>query len=99
MSKGNKKKVGIIGALLTHANTILLDEPFENLDPTSQFHLIKILEDFNKNPDKTVVITGHSLENIAQVSNRILIMEKGQFIKEINDKTSFISQLKKYFHD
>ena len=41
LSKGNQKKVGIVGALLSNPDILILDEPFANLDPSTQFRLIE----------------------------------------------------------
>lgn len=96
LSKGNQKKVGIVGALIGDPDIIILDEPFANLDPTSQSRLIGIVEGLNT-ADKTILVSSHDLSNVAEVSTRIVVLEKGEVVKDLAKSDSAISEIKSYF--
>lgn len=91
-SSGNKQKIGIVAALLAEPEILILDEPFNYLDPSSQIEMKRILMEFNApSPETgragmTMLISSHNLDHIVEVSNRILLMEGGKIIKDINNK-------------
>ena len=59
LSKGNQKKVGIVAAMMGAPKVIILDEPFANLDPTTQIRLKMIIKKLTKNKEITVLISSH----------------------------------------
>ena len=75
-----------------------MDEPFANLDPSSQIRLIKILQDINLNEKTTIIISSHDLNHITQLSKRILLMHKGEIIKDISANDSTLKELVDYFN-
>ena len=83
LSKGNQKKVGIVAALIGDPKVIVLDEPFANLDPTTQIRLKKIIKNLSKKEDVTVLVSSHDLQDVTEVSDRIVLLEKGLIIKDI----------------
>lgn len=97
-SMGNKQKIGIIGAMLKHPEILILDEPFNYLDPSSQIEMKRLLVDFNQKYGTTMILSSHNLEHITDVSTRILLLEKGKLISDIkNFDNSAILELKNYF--
>ena len=78
LSKGNQKKVGVVGALMGNPEIVILDEPFANLDPTSQFKLRKIIKEFAAGQAKTFLISSHDLDHVTDVCSRIVILQKGR---------------------
>ncbi len=96
-SSGNKQKIGIIGALLVEPQILILDEPFNNLDPSSQNIIKKILKDFNKKHNSTVIISSHNLNHIADTCSRIILMEKSRIIKDIKQNNDSLRELERYF--
>ena len=96
MSKGNKKKVGIAAALLGDPELIILDEPFANLDPSSQIrlkHLIRALPE-----ELTVLISSHDLAHVTEVCERIVLLENGTVIRDIKDAPErALEELETYF--
>ena len=95
LSKGNQKKVGAIAALIGDPEVIVLDEPFANLDPTSQIRLKTII---NNLPDeKTVLISSHDLSHITEVCERIVVVEKGEVVKDIETSEATLKELESYF--
>lgn len=97
-SMGNKQKIGIIGAMLKHPEILILDEPFNYLDPSSQIEMKRLLIDFNQKYSTTMLLSSHNLEHITDISTRILLLEKGKLHLDINSiDNSAILELKKYF--
>ena len=86
LSKGNQKKVGIVAALIGEPEVIILDEPFANLDPTTQIRLKKIIKKLSQDRNITVLISSHDLQDVTEVSERIVLLEKGKIVRDI--KTS-----------
>jgi len=96
-SKGNKQKIGIVSALITDPQVIILDEPFNSLDPTSQILLKRILVDYNKKTNATIIISSHDLNHITDVSHRIVLIEKGLIIRDLQNDGSALAELESYF--
>ncbi|MCR8561455.1 ABC transporter ATP-binding protein [Mucilaginibacter sp. BJC16-A38] len=97
LSKGNQCKVGVASCLLQNPELLLLDEPFANIDPSTQFRLKSILKDLNQNKGVTTLISSHDLNHITDVCDRILLMEKGVIIKDIETNSSTLNELEEYF--
>ena len=99
LSMGNKQKVGIIGAMLHYPKLLILDEPFNFLDPTSQNHLKRVIEDYNKRTNATIVISSHNLQHTIDISTRIALLENGEIIRNINNvNKEAYSELENYFN-
>ena len=98
LSKGNQKKVGIIGALLGNPKVIVLDEPFANLDPTTQIRLKKILKGIADTKQTTLLVSSHDLNHTFEISDRIVCFEKGRIIKDINTNEFSLEQLEAFFN-
>lgn len=97
LSKGNQFKVGIAACLLQNPEILILDEPFANLDPSSQMRLIKMLRDLQTQRGMIVFVSSHDLNHITDVCDRILLMEKGRIIKDIDTTADTLHELESYF--
>ena len=98
LSAGNKQKVGIIAALFYKPQLVILDEPFNFLDPSSQNILKHVLTDYNKETGATILISSHNLQHTIDISTRITLLEKGVVIKDLsNVEGSAKTELEKYF--
>ena len=97
LSKGNQKKVGIVAALIGDPEVIILDEPFANLDPTTQIRLKKIIKTLSQKVGVTVLVSSHDLQDVTEVSDRIVLLEKGLIIKDIKKTTKTLKDLESYF--
>jgi ABC-2 type transport system ATP-binding protein len=97
LSKGNQFKVGIAAALLQDPEILILDEPFANLDPSSQMRLIKMLKDLHEQRRLSVFISSHDLTHITDVCSRILLMEKGKIIRDLHTSPDTLKELEEYF--
>ena len=98
LSKGNQKKVGIIAALIGDPKVVILDEPFANLDPTTQIRLKKIIKNLSQKKDVTVLVSSHDLQDVTEVSERIVLLEKGLVIKDIKKTQKTLKDLESYFN-
>lgn len=99
LSAGNKQKVGIIATLLRKPQLIILDEPFNYLDPSSQHHLKKMLTDYREATGATILISSHNLQHTVDISTRIALLEKGQIIQDLDNQHQEASeQLEQYFN-
>ena len=78
LSKGNQKKAGVVAALIGEPKVIILDEPFAALDPTTQIRLKGIIKDLSKYKDTTILISSHDLQDVTEVCERIVLLEKGE---------------------
>lgn len=97
-SEGNRQKIGIIGAMFINPKVLLLDEPFNYLDPSSQIIISKLIQKMNQELGTTVLISSHNLNFIADISTRILLLEKGKVIKDLpNHDGSATTELNEYF--
>lgn len=98
-SEGNRQKIGIIGAMMIHPKVLLLDEPFNYLDPSSQIVVARLIAALNKSLGTTVLISSHNLSFVADISSRILLLEKGCVIKDLlNNEGNAIADLNDYFN-
>jgi len=98
-SKGNQNKIGIAAALLQNPSLLVLDEPFANLDPTTQIRLKTLLKGLKSSQGVTTLISSHDLNHVTDVCNRIILMEKGIIIKDIHTDENTLAELKTYFAD
>ena len=96
-SKGNQKKIGIIATLIGDPEVIILDEPFANLDPSTQFRLKKIIKDLADNSNVTVLVSSHDLLHTVEVSNRIVVLNKGEIVKDIITSAETLQELEAFF--
>lgn len=95
LSKGNQKKVGLIGALIGNPEVVVLDEPFSNLDPTSQIRLKRLIRDASDG--RTFLISSHDLNHVIEVCDRIVILEKGLIVKDLINSPEAVKEIEEYF--
>jgi len=97
LSKGNQKKVGIVATLIGSPEVIILDEPFANLDPTTQIRLKGIIRKMAEDRDVTVLVSSHDLQHVTEVCERIVVLEKGKQVKDIMTSPATLRELESYF--
>lgn len=97
LSKGNQKKVGIIAAMMGNPQVVILDEPFANLDPTTQIRLKNIIKTLTDNKEVTVLISSHDLTHVTEVCERIVVLDKGNLVKDIATSAETLKELEAYF--
>jgi len=99
-SKGNKQKIGIISAMLTRPRLLILDEPFNFLDPSSQIMMKQLLLDYNQKYSTTILLSSHNLQHVMDVCSRVILLESGHIIRDntsINDINR--NEIKQYFEN
>ncbi len=98
LSAGNKQKVGIISALFNRPQVVILDEPFNFLDPSSQNMLKHMLTDYNHETGATILVSSHNLAHTVDISNRIALLEHGVIVRDIDNTDGVAAQeLENYF--
>lgn len=97
-SMGNKQKVGIISAMLHHPRLLILDEPFNFLDPSSQSVIRHLLKGYNEETGATVIISSHNLNHTTDICPRIALLEHGHILRDIDNSHGTAAQeLEAYF--
>ena len=97
LSKGNQKKVGIVGAFIGNPEVVILDEPFANLDPTTQIRLKGLIKDLASKQGTTILISSHDLIHLTEVSERIVVLNKGEIVKDIQTSKETLKELESFF--
>ncbi len=97
LSKGNQKKAGIVASFIGSPEVIILDEPFANLDPTTQIRLKQIIKDLAENKNITVLVSSHDLMHVTEVCERIVVLNKGEIVKDIQTSTETLQELESFF--
>jgi len=97
LSKGNQKKVGIAATFIGNPEVVILDEPFANLDPTTQIRLKNLLKEIADKKQITMLISSHDLQHTIEVSNRIVALEKGQIVKDLMTNENTMAELEALF--
>ena len=98
LSAGNKQKVGIIGAMLLQPKVLILDEPFNFLDPSSQSAIKRLLREYNAQTGATILLSSHNLQHTVDICPRIALLENGIIIRDIdNSNGEAEAELENYF--
>jgi len=98
LSAGNQQKVGIIAALLNRPELLILDEPFNFLDPSSQIAMKYLLEDYNRQTGATIIVSSHNLTHTLDICTRVALLEHGHIIKDYHkEDTDMIAEIEHYF--
>jgi len=86
LSAGNKQKVGIMAAMLLRPKVLILDEPFNFLDPSSQNAIKHLLKKYNEETGATILVSSHNLQHTVDISSRIVLLEHGKVIHDIDNR-------------
>ena len=98
LSAGNKQKVGIVGAMLLQPKVLILDEPFNFLDPSSQSAIKRLLQEYNRKTGATILVSSHNLQHTVDICPRIALLEHGVIIRDIdNTNGQATKELESYF--
>ncbi|MEN6352846.1 MAG: ABC transporter ATP-binding protein [Bacteroidales bacterium] len=98
LSSGNKQKVGIMGAMISEPEVLILDEPFNFLDPSSQISLKEILKRYHEENTKIIILSSHNLSHISDLCTRVALMEKGKIIKDCKNNSDTMKEIEAYFN-
>lgn len=97
LSKGNQKKAGIVASFIGNPEVVILDEPFANLDPTTQIRLKEIIKELAAKEEVTVLVSSHDLMHVTEVCERIVVLEKGAVVKDIATSEKTLKELESFF--
>lgn len=98
LSAGNKQKVGILAALLNRPQLLILDEPFNFLDPSSQSALKHLLREYHQETGATILVSSHNLNHTVDISSHIILLEHGVIIRDLkNEEGNAEKELEAYF--
>ena len=97
LSKGNQKKVGIAAAFIGAPELVILDEPFANLDPRAQMQLQNLLREINQDLGCSIFVSSHDLLHVSELCQRILILNKGELVKDANRGEISLDVLRAFF--
>lgn len=104
LSAGNQQKVGIIAAMLHKPGLLILDEPFNFLDPSSQLAMKRILEEYNRETGATILVSSHNLSHTLDICSRVTLLEHGHILKDLDHLTNdnrqqVVDEIEHYFED
>lgn len=99
LSKGNQKKVGIAAAFIGAPELVILDEPFANLDPRAQMQLQNLLREINQELGCSIFVSSHDLLHVSELCQRILILNKGELVKDANRGEISLDALRAFFYE
>ena len=97
LSKGNQKKVGVVATFIGAPELLILDEPFANLDPTTQIRLKELLTEKGKDTNTTIMISSHDIQHVTEVCERIAVLEKGEIVKDLKTTSKTLKELEAFF--
>jgi len=97
LSKGNQKKAGIVASFIGNPEVVILDEPFANLDPTTQIRLKQIIKDLAQTKGVTVLVSSHDLIHVTEVCERIVLLDKGEVVRDMMTSEATLQELETYF--
>lgn len=97
LSKGNQKKAGIVASFIGNPEVVILDEPFANLDPTTQIRLKGIIKELAAKNEVTVLVSSHDLIHVTEVCERIVVLNKGEIVKDIQTSAETLKELETFF--
>lgn len=78
LSGGEKRRVAIAGVMAMQPEILILDEPSAGLDPKGRKVISEMIEQYRKNTGSTVIVVSHSMEDVAESANKVLVMNRGK---------------------
>lgn len=82
LSGGQKRKVALAGILAMQPDILVLDEPTAGLDPAARNNLFRLIQEYKQHSGTTVVFVSHSMEDVAKLADRIVVMNHGEIAME-----------------
>lgn len=89
LSGGQKRRVAIAGVLAMKPKILILDEPTAGLDPKGRDEILDCVKALHEKNKMTVILVSHSMEDVAQYVERIIVMEKGRVFLDGSVKEVF----------
>jgi cobalt/nickel transport system ATP-binding protein len=89
LSGGQKKKVALAGALVMKPDILIMDEPFDALDPKSKWEMVDILNHLNKQDKTALIITTHDINIVPHIADTVYVISDGQIMMKGKPKDIF----------
>ena len=89
LSGGEKQRVAIAGALMMVPRVLILDEPTSELDPIGKTEILKVLQNLREQHGMTIIVVEHALEQLAELADRIIVLDKGQIVAQDTPRKLF----------
>ena len=77
LSGGEKRRVAIAGVLAMEPKVLILDEPTAGLDPIGKDGLLKLIKEYNRATNSTIIFVSHNMDDVASVADRVIVMNDG----------------------
>ena len=78
LSGGQKRRVAIASIIAMKPRVLILDEPCAGLDPKGREKILKLIKDYQRAEGNTVIFVSHSMEDVAKIADRVLVLNKGE---------------------
>lgn len=97
LSGGEKRRAAIAGVMAMQPEVLILDEPTAGLDPRGRDKILSLISNYRAQTGCTVILVSHSMEDVARVANRVMVMNKGSLAMygTVNEVYSQFSRLNK----
>ncbi|MDU4045745.1 MAG: energy-coupling factor transporter ATPase [Peptoniphilus harei] len=89
LSGGLKRRVAIAGVLAMEPKVLILDEPTAGLDPRGRDEILSEIKNIHEKRKITVILVSHSMEDVARIAERIIVMDKGKVFLDSNPREIF----------
>lgn len=89
LSGGLKRRVAIAGVLAMEPKVLILDEPTAGLDPRGRDEILSEIKNIHEKRKITVILVSHSMEDVAKIAERIIVMDKGKVFLDSNPREIF----------
>lgn len=78
LSGGQKRRAAIAGVLSMRPKVLVLDEPIAGLDPLGKTEILSLIKEYHKKYNATIIMISHNMDDIAEISDRVIVMHKGK---------------------
>jgi len=89
LSGGQKQRLAIAAVLAMHPSIIVLDEATSDLDPVGKYEVYEIIKDLRKREEVTMIMVDHHLDRVAEVADRVVVVNKGKIIYDDRPREVF----------
>lgn len=98
LSTGTKVRISVLSLLAGEPKYLIMDEPFAHIDPTTQVRLRKLIRK-QQEYGRSVIISSHNLQNIAESCDRVILLESGKIIFDEKVNEESMARLNDYFKE
>lgn len=92
LSGGQKRRVAIAGVLAMHPSVLVLDEPTAGLDPRGRDEILELIRHLHEKEGMTIILVSHSMEDVANYVERIIVIDKGAIVIDGSPKDVFLKK-------